>query len=327
MARLAVAGLILTLTLGSQAALAQSDSRVGAPPMPAAPVTAAPMAAPMAHSRGGERWSRVPGGMRAYQRPGYGYTLPRYWVAPSFYISNWSAYGLPRPASGFGWSRYYDDAVLTDRYGRVYDWRDDADWSRDPRWASEDYDDNDGYRDDRQARGNDGATGAIVGAVVGGIAGNVIGGDGNRLAGTLLGSGVGALAGAAIDKGSMRDRGRDRDYSEGGYRGSRDVRAKRQSGGRYSYDGTWTGSWDGGPVRTYQGRFDGTVRPHWDGGEYAHAAPQAYAYGPSTVTTTTTQKPCVKTRTVSYVTTYVTVPAKRRAKNVRLTGKNRYLGS
>ena len=64
---------------------------------------------------------RFPAGAPAYVRPFRGFTLPRVWIAPNYYIANWQGLGLPRPAQGFGWSRYYDDAVLTDRNGQVYD--------------------------------------------------------------------------------------------------------------------------------------------------------------------------------------------------------------
>jgi len=72
----------------------------------------------------------APGGWSAYLRPARGYALPQYWIQPGFYIANYGAYGLPAPGDGYGWSRYYDDAVLTDQYGRVYDSRGDIDWSR-----------------------------------------------------------------------------------------------------------------------------------------------------------------------------------------------------
>jgi uncharacterized protein YcfJ len=64
---------------------------------------------------------RFPVGAPAYVRPFRGFILPRVWIAPTYYVTNWQGYGLARPAQGFGWSRYYDDAVLTDRSGRVYD--------------------------------------------------------------------------------------------------------------------------------------------------------------------------------------------------------------
>lgn len=216
----------------------------------------------MRPSRG--RWSGVPGGDQAYRRPSYGYQLPSYWTAAPFYISDWDAFGLPRPAEGFGWSRYYDDVVLTDAYGRVYDVRDDVDFSGDARWRDEDYGDNYGYRDDRRERRN------------------------------------------------------------------RRPRADAAHG-QYSYDGRWTGSWDGGPVRTYDGRFDGNVRTHWSQGhggyagnggydhaEYGYSGYSGYAdagYGGASVTTVIVQPSApVVTRTVSYVTEYVRVPMHRTAK-------------
>lgn len=69
------------------------------------------------------RWyagAQAPGGWAAYHRPAYGFALPTYWMQPTFYIADFDGYGLPMPQSGYGWSRYYDDAVLTDGYGRVY---------------------------------------------------------------------------------------------------------------------------------------------------------------------------------------------------------------
>jgi hypothetical protein len=352
--------------------MSQTESRIGAPPLPVVNMPGAlpggPMMRPMPNmpvrgtppvvlpggpvrgpgmgpvpGQGGGRWSQAPGGWNAYRPPSYGFTLPRYWVSAPFFISNYSLYGLPRPTAGYGWSRYYDDAVLTDRYGRVYDWRSDLDWSRDGRWSSEDYSDSYGYRDDREAprprRNNDGVAGAVIGGVVGGVAGNIIGGDGNRLAGTLIGGGLGAIAGAAIDKSTSRDRDRAyRDDYRDDYRGfeGREVRpsGKRGKGRDYSYEGTWNGSWDGGPSRTYTGRFDGNVRPHWDGGYagggYYEGGSRSYSYrsgwgeGPSVTTVVVTPGAPIVTKTVSYVTEYVTVPARtkyvKRAKYVKRCG-------
>ncbi|MGJ3627431.1 RcnB family protein [Sphingomonas sp. MMS24-JH45] len=66
---------------------------------------------------------RAPGGVRAaYRRPVRGWVLPSYWVAPSWYVSDWSAYGLPQPPQGYNWSRYYDDAVLVDGRGDATAW-------------------------------------------------------------------------------------------------------------------------------------------------------------------------------------------------------------
>jgi len=72
----------------------------------------------------------APGGWQSYQRPRVGFALPAYWVHPRFFIANYGVYGLPAPTTGYGWSRYYDDAVMTDQYGRVRDVRSGIDWSR-----------------------------------------------------------------------------------------------------------------------------------------------------------------------------------------------------
>jgi uncharacterized protein YcfJ/Ni/Co efflux regulator RcnB len=81
----------------------------------------------------GGRWHggyNAPGGWNAY-RPAYrGYVMPRYWVSPSFYIGNYSAYGLRAPSNGYNWYRYYDDAVLSDQRGYVYDSVPGVAWDR-----------------------------------------------------------------------------------------------------------------------------------------------------------------------------------------------------
>lgn len=81
---------------------------------------------------GGHWWGGVnaPGGWNAYRRPARGYALPRYWVNPRFYISDWSGYGLTQPSQGYNWVRYYDDAVLVDSRGSVSDVYDGIDWDR-----------------------------------------------------------------------------------------------------------------------------------------------------------------------------------------------------
>lgn len=162
----------------------------------------------------------APGGWNAYRRPARGWTLPRYWIAPSFYIGDFNTYGLSTPPYGYSWSRYYDDAVLVDQRGRVWDSVGGIDWDR--------YDDGyDGYQDGgyygdgyaagqppyqgeyqgqyRERRDN-GVGGAVIGGVVGAGAGYAIGGRGNRVAGSLIGAGVGAAAGYAIDKSEERRR-------------------------------------------------------------------------------------------------------------------------
>lgn len=77
---------------------------------------------------------------RGYKRPHRGFRLPRTYIHPSFFIGNYSYYGLSRPSYGYGWSRYYDDAVLTDRRGVVHDSVHNLDWDR----YNQGY--NDGYR-------------------------------------------------------------------------------------------------------------------------------------------------------------------------------------
>ena len=163
----------------------------------------------------GGRWVgglRAPGGSGAYRAPYVGYALPRYWAQPGFAISSWSAYGLARPAPGYRWYRYYDDAVLVDARGSVHDHVGGVDWDGDG--AAYAYDDapvapdySEEYYDRAQrAQREDGLGGAVAGAVGGGILGSAIAGRGDRLEGALIGAGVGAIAGYAIDQ--AEDRGR-----------------------------------------------------------------------------------------------------------------------
>ena len=93
------------------------------------------------HNFGNHRWGPrmngrwwvgfyAPGGWGGY-RPAYrGFVLPSYWTNASYAIGNYNAYGLYPPMTGYGWSRYYDDAVLRDQRGYVHDMRQGIDWSR-----------------------------------------------------------------------------------------------------------------------------------------------------------------------------------------------------
>lgn len=174
-------------------------------------------------SKVGGRWwggANAPGGWAAYRRPYRNWVLPSYWIAPRFYITDWQTYGLTQPAYGYNWVRYYDDAVLVDGRGTVYDTRGGIDWDRyddgydagerlayagdGARYDDRGYDDR-GY-DGRvyRERRDSGVGGAVAGAAIGGVAGNVIAGRGNRLGGTLIGAGVGAAAGYAIDRAEDR---------------------------------------------------------------------------------------------------------------------------
>jgi len=315
-------GIALFALSASMPALAQTDSRIGAPPvvvtpprttmptMQTPPITTRPMGTLPMTTRplgtgqmntgrmgAGQMGTRPPvamghsgmGGNVRYIAPSYGYQLPQQWMTSNYFIADYRSFGLARPAAGFGWSRYYDDAVLTDQWGRVYDWRDDVNWDGGD-W-------NRGDRDDggRNGRRSDGVVGAVAGAVVGGIAGNVIAGRGNRTAGTLIGSGVGALAGLAIDReSSRRRRSRDDDRYDDRY-GDR---------GGYQRGGSWS---------------------HWgSGGSWVSGG----GYGAETTVTTVVihPAPAVAMRTVTY-DEYVSVPAKRHPRKYRHRAKGCACGS
>lgn len=100
------------------------------------------------------RWHagwKAPGGWGGYRRPVRGWTLPSYWIGGGFWINDWSSWGLSAPAAGYDWVRYYDDAVLIDRRGRVWDSVSGLDWDRDGHGYDDDRHDDDGYyaEDDR----------------------------------------------------------------------------------------------------------------------------------------------------------------------------------
>lgn len=151
---------------------------------------------------------RAPGGWAGYRRPVRGFILPRYWISPSYYIANYGAYGLPAPAYGYGWSRYYDDAVMTDRYGRVYDHRSDVDWGRyeggyedaprdapPPRRPGAGYDDGYGYDDDVVTSGGEYGSNAYDGRWIGTWTTE----DGRQVSGTYEGRFEGDVRGAGVD--------------------------------------------------------------------------------------------------------------------------------
>ncbi|MEQ6333149.1 RcnB family protein [Sphingobium sp. MK2] len=342
--------------LSASAALAGAGSPAlagtGAPAAMHRPGTAMPAPGvhaprPGGHWNGTHRWGQrhngrwlagwhAPGGWNGYRRPVYGYVLPRYWVSPTYYIANYGAYGLPAPAYGYGWSRYYDDAVMTDRYGRVYDSRSNIDWGR----YEGGYGPDDGRYDD--PRRDNGLGGAAIGAVVGGVAGNRIAGRGNRTAGTLIGAGVGAVAGMAIDKAEDAPRRnaplpprRPGAAYDSGYGYADDSVTSSNE-----YEGRWTGTWtteDGrSTTGTYEGRFEGNVRgagvdydapayasaPHWSQGGAPMGAQGGYISGgyyyPAPVVTTVTVQPVMTTTTTtSYVTE--TVPVRRTVRRARRT--------
>ncbi len=246
---------------------------------------------------------RAPGGWSAYRRPYVGYVLPRYWINPTWYIGNYGSYGFSQPSYGYGWSRYYDDAVMTDRYGRVQDYVQGVNWGDDDYGYDQGYD---GYQngygaqggyqggyDNRYARPKDrdgGLGGALIGGTVGAVAGGLIAKRGDNTEGAIIGGVVGAVAGAAIDAGDNTGRGyktrkrysnRDMDYDRADYgRGAAPMGYDYGYGGAADgvtynghWAGTWTGSFDGGPTRTWSGTFNGNY--HGNNPAPVAVAPQA----------------------------------------------------
>jgi Ni/Co efflux regulator RcnB len=82
---------------------------------------------------------RRDGRSHSWTRIDRGGFVPGFWAGPQFMIRDWNMYGFPQPFDGGRWIRYYDDALLVDRYGRVRDGRYGYDWSRyRDRWADRD---------------------------------------------------------------------------------------------------------------------------------------------------------------------------------------------
>lgn len=108
----------------------------GAPGSP--PTVAAPRSGRVGYGRANRWGSKVdghwwagmnaPGGWGAYRPPHRGWHLPGYWNSSRFYIGDWADYGLSEPPYGYNWARYYDDAVLIDDRGSVYDTVGGLDW-------------------------------------------------------------------------------------------------------------------------------------------------------------------------------------------------------
>ena len=186
-------------------------------------------------ARTGDHWwggMRAPGGWGAYRRPSRGYVLPSYWVAPGWAITDWRGYGLAQPPAGYGWSRYYDDAVLIDSRGLVWDRVGGLDWDGagygggyEDGYAAGGYADSGygaeyPYPTEGRRRGHDnGVAGAVIGGAAGAVAGGAIAGRHDRLGGALIGGGLGAAAGYAIghEHDGYRDGGRGYEGPVGGY--------------------------------------------------------------------------------------------------------------
>jgi hypothetical protein len=99
---------------------------------------------------GGGQWrgGGFGGGVRMpHFRPGQGFPrrltrgafIHPFWFGPQFFISNWQGYGFADPGPDRRWVRYYDDAYLIDRGGRVVDAREGLDWDQyGERWETSD---------------------------------------------------------------------------------------------------------------------------------------------------------------------------------------------
>lgn len=119
------------------------------PPPPMAHGMHAPMPAPGApamHHRMPSPGHMKPGHMPGMHRIGRGGMLPPFFMGPQFIVHDWRMFGFPAPMPGGHWVRYYDDALLVDRDGRVMDGRYGWDWDRR----------GDGHDDDRHHGDDDG---------------------------------------------------------------------------------------------------------------------------------------------------------------------------
>jgi Nickel/cobalt transporter regulator len=249
MRTVALSGLALALAAIPGVAFAAHDSGLKAPKLPMAPVAgvsfpttgvSAPASMPSVPSipeaavpmpsvpeSSATSSSAAPG---SYRAPAPGFQLPAYWTQPQFYIADYQAYGFREPAPGFGWSRYYDDAVITDGNGRVYDSISGVNWNNPGRG----YDQPAAGKKHKRHGGLTGLAGGLIGGTIGALAGNLIAGHGDKLAGSLIGGGVGAIAGLAVESAmskrnhNQQDNGR---YGDGRY----DDRPHWGRGGGYDY--------------------------------------------------------------------------------------------
>jgi len=82
---------------------------------------------------------RHPGPNFRHHRLNRGFVIHPFWFGPQFHVQNWQMYGFAPPPRDHRWVRYYDDAYLIDREGRVRDERYGMDWDRyGERWDNDD---------------------------------------------------------------------------------------------------------------------------------------------------------------------------------------------
>jgi hypothetical protein len=86
----------------------------------------------MVHHRPGHvfRPGSHPGANFRHHRLQRGFFVHPFWFGPQFHVQNWQLYGFAPPPRHHRWVRFYDDAYLIDRDGRVRDHRYDFDWER-----------------------------------------------------------------------------------------------------------------------------------------------------------------------------------------------------
>jgi hypothetical protein len=104
---------------------------------------------------GGGSWhGGMMGGQHFQRRLQRGFIVPQFFWGPQFQINNWQMYGFGDPGADGRWIRYYDDAYLIGRDGRIRDSREGLDWDR----YGEEWDMADGipaYRGSRDYRPGD----------------------------------------------------------------------------------------------------------------------------------------------------------------------------
>ena len=80
-----------------------------------------------------------PGRNFRHRRLHRGFVIHPFWFGPQFHVQNWQMYGFAPPPRDHRWVRYYDDAYLIDRDGRVRDERYGLDWDEyGERWEMDD---------------------------------------------------------------------------------------------------------------------------------------------------------------------------------------------